>query len=130
MVAAEQGGAAAPAAAAGHDAGGVLDHVIGAVGDELAVQAHDLTRSDDLRLAEKGGKKLVDGPFSLLDGTWAFLALGRSGSETKACKIEFDLRYAFASKALETVLSPVFDRVANTFVESFVARAEAVYGPR
>ena len=73
--------------------------------------------------------KLVDGPFSLLDGTWAFLALGRSGSETKACKIEFDLRYAFASKALETVLSPVFDRVANTFVESFVARAEAVYGP-
>ncbi len=74
--------------------------------------------------------KLVDGPFSLLDGTWAFLALGRSGSETKACKIEFDLRYAFASKALETVLSPVFDRVANTFVESFVARAEAVYGPR
>ena len=74
--------------------------------------------------------KLVDGPFSLLDGTWAFLALGRSGSETKACKIEFDLRYAFASKALETVLSPVFDRVANTFVESFVARAETVYGPR
>ena len=74
--------------------------------------------------------KLVDGPFSLLDGTWAFLALGRSGSETKACKIEFDLRYAFASKALETVLSPVFDRVANTFVESFVTRAEAVYGPR
>ena len=39
-------------------------------------------------------------------------------------------RHHFASKALETVLSPVFDRVANTFVESFVARAEAVYGPR
>ena len=74
--------------------------------------------------------KLVDGPFSLLDGTWAFLPLGRSGSPAQACKIEFDLRYAFASKALETVLSPVFDRVANTFVESFVTRAEAVYGPR
>jgi ribosome-associated toxin RatA of RatAB toxin-antitoxin module len=74
--------------------------------------------------------KLVDGPFSLLDGTWAFLPLGRPGSPAKACKIEFDLRYAFASKALETVLSPVFDRVANTFVESFVTRAEAVYGPR
>jgi ribosome-associated toxin RatA of RatAB toxin-antitoxin module len=74
--------------------------------------------------------KLVDGPFSLLDGTWAFLPLGRPGSPAKACKIEFDLRYACASKALETVLSPVFDRVANTFVESFVTRAEAVYGPR
>jgi ribosome-associated toxin RatA of RatAB toxin-antitoxin module len=74
--------------------------------------------------------KLVDGPFSLLDGTWAFLPVGRAGGPVQACKIEFDLRYAFASRALETVLSPVFDRVANTFVDSFVARAEAIYGPR
>jgi len=74
--------------------------------------------------------QLVDGPFSLLDGTWLFHPLGRPGSEAEACKIEFDLRYAFASAALETVVSPVFDRVANTFVDSFVQRAEVVYGPR
>ena len=74
--------------------------------------------------------QLVDGPFSLLDGTWLFLPLGRPGSEEQACKIEFDLRYAFASPALEAVVSPVFDRVANTFVDSFVKRAEEVYGPR
>jgi len=74
--------------------------------------------------------QLVDGPFSLLDGTWVFHPLGRPGSEEQACKIEFDLRYAFASKALETVVSPVFDKVANTFVDSFVSRAETVYGPR
>ncbi len=74
--------------------------------------------------------KLVDGPFSLLDGTWLFHSIGRPGGEAKACKIEFDLRYAFSSPALETVVSPVFDKVANTFVDSFVKRAEAVYGPR
>ena len=74
--------------------------------------------------------QLVDGPFSVLDGTWLFKALGRPGSEQPACKIEFDLRYAFASPALEAVVSPVFDRVANTFVESFVRRAEDVYGLR
>ena len=74
--------------------------------------------------------KLVDGPFSVLDGTWSFRSLGRPGTDTLACKIEFDLRYAFSSAALETVVSPVFDRVANTFVESFVKRAESVYGPR
>jgi len=74
--------------------------------------------------------QLVDGPFSLLDGTWVFHPLGRPGSEDQACKVEFDLRYAFASKALETVVSPVFDKVANTFVDSFVRRAEDVYGPR
>jgi ribosome-associated toxin RatA of RatAB toxin-antitoxin module len=74
--------------------------------------------------------KLVDGPFSLLEGTWLFNPLGRPGSEAQACKIEFDLRYAFSSLALEAVVSPVFDKVANTFVDSFVKRAEVVYGPR
>jgi ribosome-associated toxin RatA of RatAB toxin-antitoxin module len=74
--------------------------------------------------------QLVDGPFSMLDGTWLFRPLGRPGSDDHACKIEFDLRYAFNSAALEAVVSPVFDRVANTFVDSFVRRAEEVYGAR
>lgn len=73
---------------------------------------------------------LVDGPFRLLDGVWQFLPLGRPGGDPTACKVEFDLRYAFASPALEAVVSPVFDRVADTFVDSFVRRAESVYGPR
>ena len=71
---------------------------------------------------------LVDGPFSDLDGTWRFVPIGAAGSA--ACRVEFDLRYAFSSRALETVLSPVFDRVANTFVDSFVQRAQQVYGER
>ena len=71
---------------------------------------------------------LIDGPFSVLDGTWLFAPIG-SGSPP-ACRIEFDLRYAFASRPLEAVLSPVFDKVANTFIDSFVQRAEQVYGQR
>jgi ribosome-associated toxin RatA of RatAB toxin-antitoxin module len=78
--------------------------------------------------------QLVDGPFSQLDGTWRFLPLARPGAkadaEAQACRIEFELRYAFASTALEAVVSPVFDRIANTFVDSFVERAEQVHGPR
>lgn len=74
---------------------------------------------------------LVDGPFSLLEGSWGFVPIGRpGGEEAAACRIEFDLRYAFSSRPLEAVLSPVFDRVANTFVDSFVTRAEQVHGPR
>ena len=72
---------------------------------------------------------LVDGPFSVLEGTWRFSPIGAAGSPP-ACRIEFDLRYAFSSRPLETVLSPVFDKVANTFVDSFVQRAEQVYGLR
>lgn len=74
--------------------------------------------------------RLVDGPFSLLDGTWLFQTLGRPGSDAQGCKTELDLRYAFASTALERVISPVFGRIADTFVDSFVARAEEVYGAR
>ena len=74
---------------------------------------------------------LVDGPFSLLDGIWNFLPIARPGqAEASACRIEFDLRYAFSNRAFEAVLSPVFDRVANTLVDSFVRRAEQVYGAR
>jgi ribosome-associated toxin RatA of RatAB toxin-antitoxin module len=73
---------------------------------------------------------LVDGPFSRLDGTWLFKPLGRPVAEQPACRIEFDLRYAFSSRALETVVAPVFDRIADTFVDSFVRRAEEVHGSR
>jgi len=75
--------------------------------------------------------QLVDGPFSQLDGVWVFSPLSKPGGQRgEACKVEFELRYAFSSLALEAVVSPVFDRIANTFVDSFVQRAEEVYGPR
>jgi ribosome-associated toxin RatA of RatAB toxin-antitoxin module len=106
------------------------DGVTARIGLAYAGVKHAFTTRNEHVPGETVIVKLVDGPFSLLDGTWAFRSLGRPGSRAQACKIEFDLRYAFASKALEAVLSPVFDRVANTFVESFVTRAEAVYGPR
>jgi ribosome-associated toxin RatA of RatAB toxin-antitoxin module len=74
---------------------------------------------------------LVDGPFSVLEGLWKFLPLTRPGDDqAAACKIEFELRYAFSSRPLEVVLSPVFDRIANTFVDAFVRRAEQVHGAR
>jgi len=74
---------------------------------------------------------LVDGPFSLLDGTWRFVPVpAGEGAHAKACKIEFEMRYNFANGALDALISPVFDRIANTFVDSFVKRAEQVYGAR
>ena len=78
---------------------------------------------------------LVDGPFSLLDGLWRFVPLPVPGGAAspvgaEACKIEFDMRYAFANGLLDAAISPVFDKIAGTFVDSFVRRAEQVYGDR
>jgi len=66
---------------------------------------------------------LVEGPFRHLDGTWQFTPL-----RDDACKVEFDLHYEFSSKLLEKLIGPVFSKIADSFVDSFRRRAEAVYG--
>ena len=71
---------------------------------------------------------LVDGPFSLLDGTWRFLPVpATAGAEATACKVEFDLDYEFSSAALARVVGPVFNYIADSFIDAFVKRAEVVY---
>jgi len=67
--------------------------------------------------------RLRDGPFRHLDGAWQFTALGET-----ACKIEFRLHYEFSNRFLDKALGPVFNHIANTFVDSFVQRADQVYG--
>jgi ribosome-associated toxin RatA of RatAB toxin-antitoxin module len=79
-------------------------------------------RADPPQLIEM---TLVDGPFRQLDGSWRFKALGED-----ACKIEFRLHYEFSSKLLEKIVGPVFQYIASTFVESFVKRAQQLYGKR
>ena len=66
---------------------------------------------------------LKDGPFRALNGTWTFRALS-----PQACKVEFTLGYEFKTQVLEAVVGPVFNHIANTFIEAFVRRAEAIYG--
>lgn len=61
----------------------------------------------------------VDGPFREFHGVWTFVALGAEG-----CRVELALDYAFANRALEGVLGPVFGHIVETLVDRFVARAE------
>lgn len=107
-----------------------VDGVTARIGLAYAGVRHEFTTRNEHVPDAAVIVKLVDGPFSVLDGSWYFRALGRPDAAAQGCKVEFDLRYAFSSRPLETVLSPVFDRVANTLVDSFVHRAEAVYGRR
>jgi ribosome-associated toxin RatA of RatAB toxin-antitoxin module len=63
----------------------------------------------------------VDGPFRSLEGAWRLAALGTAG-----CKIEFHMRYEFASRLLEKIVGPVFDPIAGSLVEAFVKRADSM----
>lgn len=70
--------------------------------------------------------ELVEGPFSRLDGDWRFHPVG-DGTQ-RACRVELLLSYSFDSKTLATLVGPVFDRIAATFIDAFIKRAEQVYG--
>jgi ribosome-associated toxin RatA of RatAB toxin-antitoxin module len=69
---------------------------------------------------------LVKGPFSNLSGHWRFTPVG-DGTQ-RACKVELELQYGFASKTLAALVGPVFDKIAASLVDAFVKRAETVYG--
>ncbi len=68
---------------------------------------------------------LVDGPFSDLTGEWEFVPLTED-----ACKVLFSLHYTFSSRTLEALVGPIFNRIANSFIESFTDRAQACDGDK
>ncbi|MDB9865335.1 type II toxin-antitoxin system RatA family toxin [Candidatus Thioglobus sp.] len=67
--------------------------------------------------------ELVDGPFDELSGEWRFEPLGEN-----AAKIHLDLQFKFKSMLIDIALSPVFKNIANSQLDSFVARAKYIYG--
>lgn len=70
--------------------------------------------------------KLVNGPFSRLDGQWDFVPLGDNSQ--RACRVELTLHYGFDNATLGKLVGPVFDKIAASLVDAFVKRAEQVYG--
>jgi len=68
--------------------------------------------------------ELVHGPFNQLHGQWQFLPIE---GEPNACRVSLDLSYGF-NALLSAVVGPVFDKIASTMVDSFIQRAEQIYG--
>ncbi|HZZ93064.1 MAG TPA: type II toxin-antitoxin system RatA family toxin [Usitatibacter sp.] len=65
--------------------------------------------------------EFVDGPFERFRAQWRFVALGDTG-----CRVEFSLDYDLASAPLRALLGPLFGHVADTMVERFIERADAL----
>ena len=69
--------------------------------------------------------RLVEGPFSHLQGFWRFESLSESAS-----KIMFDIEFEFSNKLLAMTVGPVFSQITNTIVDAFTKRAIEIYGKR
>ncbi len=69
--------------------------------------------------------RLLDGPFSYLQGFWRFAAL-----DERASRISLDLEFEITNRLVGAVLTPVFSSLANQLVDSFHDRARSLYGER
>ena len=67
--------------------------------------------------------QLEEGPFTQLQGTWEFKALG-----DKACKISLDMTFDYAGPLVKATLGPLFNQAANTLVDAFCQRAKQLHG--
>ena len=69
--------------------------------------------------------RLLEGPFSYLQGFWQFKALDENSS-----KISLDLEFEVANRIVSLALTPVFSGIANQLVDRFHRRAIALHGSR
>ena len=67
--------------------------------------------------------RLLEGPFSYLQGFWQFKSLDEQSS-----KISLDLEFEVANKIVSLALTPVFSNIANQLVDRFHRRAVELYG--
>ena len=67
--------------------------------------------------------RLVEGPFRRLDGYWRFQRL-----RDDASKVSLDLEFEFSNALVRMAFGRVFNELANRLVDSFVKRAEQIYG--
>lgn len=65
--------------------------------------------------------RLIEGPFSHLEGFWRF------DEVPEGCLVSFDLEFEFAGRLFSMLLGPVFEQVTDTMVDAFCDRAEIVY---
>lgn len=65
----------------------------------------------------------VHGPFRHLEGRWIFTSEGEYG-----CKVELELEFELAGGFIDLIFQPIFNHIANSFVDLFCKRAAEVYG--
>jgi len=105
----------------------ILSRDAAIVAAEITVDFHgvrfQLTTHNPKRRPEFMAIVLERGPFRKFEGEWRLTPLAPS-----ACKIEFGLQYEFDSALMSRIAGTVFDRITNTLVDAYVARARDVYG--
>jgi len=66
--------------------------------------------------------QLIKGPFKTLSGFWKFTKI-----DNMSCKVDLVLDYDFSNYLLEKLIGPVFNIIANSFIDEFIKEANHRY---
>jgi len=106
----------------------ILERDDSVVAAEIQVDYHGIrfgfTTRNPKRRPDWLGVRLERGPFRRFEGDWRITSLTPA-----ACKVEFDFQYEVGGTLSSRLARSVFDHVATTLVDAFVARAESVPRP-
>ncbi len=69
--------------------------------------------------------QLIEGPFKHLSGYWRFIQ-----EDEQSCHIHLHMHFEFKNKIIKHMLGKAFYKVMDTLVDSFVQRAQQIYGSR
>lgn len=67
--------------------------------------------------------QLLSGPFKQLHGYWLFEPAGE-----EKCRISFQMNFEYKNKIIKLALNKIFQRIGDSLVASFIARAQAIHG--
>jgi ribosome-associated toxin RatA of RatAB toxin-antitoxin module len=84
---------------------------------------YEFTTENAARAQDSIDLRLLEGPFRHFAAQWRFIALGEH-----AARIEFAMEYEFATGLVSRALGPLFEAIADSMVDAFKRRADAVYG--
>jgi ribosome-associated toxin RatA of RatAB toxin-antitoxin module len=84
---------------------------------------YEFTTENTNRPHESIELALREGPFRHFAAHWRFAALS-----AQAARIEFAMEYEFAGTVASRALGPVFGAIADTMVDAFKRRADAIHG--
>ncbi len=102
----------------------VLRRWEGGVEASLTLKKGGLSKSFVTRNLETPSERiemhLVSGPFKHLYGVWVF------EDKNNGVEVSLDLEFSFDNKLVAMMIGPLFQPVANTLLEAFIQRAEAV----
>jgi ribosome-associated toxin RatA of RatAB toxin-antitoxin module len=83
------------------------------------------TTENTMQDGSKIEMRLIEGPFKHLNGYWKF-----NLEDEQSCQIQLHMNFEFKNKIIKHTLGKAFYKVMDSLVESFVQRAQQIYGNR